>query len=717
MPRKTAPKRKGWLAPLPEEESEASDVEEERIERSRRKKKKTRTVKTVSTTVLASEPYEPGAVLHAYKLVDAQAASIITGRRILWGADSSVTLVTDRVSGTVIADDSDEESTAAVATAAASGASSAAGSSKRAGVAVLAEGLPDRAAFIAPELWALILPLISDKLIALYQHSSSDGSAAHLLLALRPAAFTAASATDRPPVAKPRLRRLRELLYALHSEQLAPFWRPAEEKGPPVLPQELYSAMERGREGNAELQEQIRSGAQLPPLPTLQPELRRYQQAAVAWMLKREAISTTGASPTAAAAAASGSGSTSSSSGSSSGSGSSKVSVIELTGWVQLPVAAQFDTTGSSTSADATESRPEHVWYNVLNGCTTWQLPVELQRERHEPSGGILADEMGLGKTVETLALMLANPYTGSDPVAPAVTVQRIAAAADSDDDAASDADAADAPAEAAAAGVGDSVESEQSTAAAAAASDSDEAEFGDDTAPLPIAAAAAAPVAATPAAAAAGSSSSRRRSSGTGTTSSSSSADRRLYWVPNTKEVRAALCLCGRSAAEQCAPGERVWTEPVVCCKCSWQLHRRCAGVSPAVTAALTATTATTDSSSGSATVATAAAAAAADADADDDSDYEEDVMEVDHSDADTKGSGTGADDVEVVDYTCVACDTLARNAEPSACKSTLMVCPPAILQQWERELSVHSKPGTLKVSVTHVCSDVDVLIDTDMQ
>jgi SNF2-related domain len=697
MPRKTAPKRKNWLAPLLEEESEASSVEEERIERSRRKKKKPRTVKTVSTAAVASEPYEPGAVLHAYKLVDAQAASIITGRRILWGADSSITLVTDRVSGTVIADDSDEESTAAAA-AAASGSSSAAGSSKRAGVAVLAEGLPDRAAFIAPELWALILPLISDKLIALHQHSSADGSEAHLLLALRPAAFAAASATDRPPITKPRLRRLRELLYALHSEQLAPLCRPAEAKVPPVLPQELYSAVERGREGNAELQEQIRNGAQLPPLPALQPELRRYQQAAVAWMLKREAISAAGASPTAASSSGN---SSSSSSGSSS---SPRVSVIELTGWVQLPVAAQYDTSSSTTSANESQSRPEYVWYNVLNGCTTWQLPAELQRERHEPSGGILADEMGLGKTVETLALMLANPYTGSDPVALAVTVQRIAAAVDSnDDDAASDADAAGVSAEAAAAG---SVESEQSpaaAAAAAAASDSDEAEFGDDTAPLPIAATAAASVAATSAAAAAGSSS-RRRSSGTGTTSGSSSADRRLYWVPSTKEVRAALCLCGRSAAEQCAPGERNWTEPVVCCKCSWQLHRRCAGVSPAVTAALAAATATATSSVNSDS---AAAAATATAGVDDDSDYEEDVMEIDHSDNDIRGS-VSADDVEVVDYTCVACDTLARNAEPSACKSTLMVCPPAILQQWERELSVHSKPGTLKVSVSHVCSCV---------
>jgi SNF2-related domain len=701
-PRKTAPKRKATSsviqphAPVPEQESEASSEEEERIERSRRKKKKPRTVKTVSTTILASEPYAPGAVLHAYRLVDANAASIITGRRIIWGADSSVTLVTDRVSGTVIADDSDEESTLAAAVA--SGSSSAAGSSKRAGVAVLAEGVPDRAACIAPALWALILPLISDKLIALHQHCSADGGAAHLLLALRPAVFTAAAAADRPPITKPRLRRLRELLYALHSEQLAPFWKPAEARGPPVLPQELYSAVERGREGKAELQEQIRIGAQLPALPALQPELRRYQQAAVAWMLKREAMPAAGASPTAATAASS-----SGSSSNSSSSSNSRVSVIELTGWVQLPVAAQFDTGSSSTSAntDDTMSRHDSIWYNVLNGCMTWQLPAELQRERHEPSGGILADEMGLGKTVETLALILANPYTGTDPVAPAVTVQRVAAASD-DDVAASDA-AEDVTEVAAAAGAAGSTEGEQFTAAAAA-SDSDEAEFGDDTAPLPIAAAAATPATAATPSAAAGSSSSRRRSSGAGATDSSSkssSDNRRLYWVPNTKEVRAALCLCGRSAAEQCAPGERCWAEPVVCCKCSWQLHRRCAGVSPAVTAALTAATAAASSDS---SASAAASAGAADNDGDDgDSDYEDDVMEVEQSSDNARCDD--ADDVEVVDYTCVVCDTLARNAELSACKSTLMVCPPAILQQWERELSVHSKPGTLKVSSTLVC------------
>jgi SNF2 family DNA or RNA helicase len=49
--------------------------------------------------------------------------------------------------------------------------------------------------------------------------------------------------------------------------------------------------------------------------------------------------------------------------------------------------------------------------------------------------------------------------------------------------------------------------------------------------------------------------------------------------------------------------------------------------------------------------------------------------------------------------DYVCVICRALARYRTPPRVKTTLIVCPTTIRDQWMEEIAQHTRAGAVKV------------------
>ncbi len=260
--------------------------------------------------------------------------------------------------------------------------------SKTCGKIIVKCGLDGFVCDIPVSLLDMVTELFSNGLVSLFFLSSGSDSTSSsrgtIQVVLLEPSFSLVTPHSQPPIKRPKVRRVRNMLMELYRSELAlwewvtyPSLQSKRGDKREVTPKEIYSALETQR--TAHDSRLCQTGIPGIASDGLIPKLRRYQEAAVDWMVRREKGQVLAIVD--------------------------ERRIMEALGWVSLPLRAPNG--GGSIS------------YNPLNGCLMREefsvLCANLS-DSLSVSGGILAEEMGLGKTVEVLALILLHPLrSGGD--------------------------------------------------------------------------------------------------------------------------------------------------------------------------------------------------------------------------------------------------------------------------------------------------------------
>ncbi len=259
--------------------------------------------------------------------------------------------------------------------------------SKKSGKVLVKCGLDGFVCDIPVSVLDIATELFSHRLVSLffltsYSDSTSSSRGTIQVILLEPA-FSLAAPHSLPPIKRPSVRRVRNMLMELYLSELAPWeWVTClslqSKRGDKreLTPKEIYSALEAKRTTSDALL--CRTGVPGIASDGLIPKLRPYQEAAVDWMVRREKGQISAKNE--------------------------ERQIIEALGWVSLPLRGH--------------NRGESITYNPLNGCLMREELSALcsnSSTTFSLNGGILAEEMGLGKTVEVLALILLHPLRSGD--------------------------------------------------------------------------------------------------------------------------------------------------------------------------------------------------------------------------------------------------------------------------------------------------------------
>ncbi|CAM9223527.1 unnamed protein product, partial [Phaeothamnion confervicola] len=252
--------------------------------------------------IAASVP-EGGTTPPTLGLVQLKSASnravkrLIPGRHVAVDGESFVRLVEGIRNSKVVADDEESpKKPIGVGVFAAVGDEAVQGSEANDGDGSMALTLPEASnlAGILPITTALFNALAEvarEGMVGLRLRSGDGASAKKSVevLLLEPA-FNATLPGNIPPITRRSLRALRKVIAWLKPEALAAFVQAdsaasTASKASPPSAAEFYAAVEAARSADPAVQRALVDGCELPPMPELEPTLRRYQQAAVAFMV------------------------------------------------------------------------------------------------------------------------------------------------------------------------------------------------------------------------------------------------------------------------------------------------------------------------------------------------------------------------------------------------------------------------------------------------